>query len=303
LDLHVGSRTIVEEPECSLVEVTDEKGAKWRFPFGELSQPGDRGLGRFLSRVRAVIVGYCECRDVGFLRHVPNADDVWIKTPTVKDLSGLRHLPRLRSLALDRPTCRFDVLGELRSLRKLYLDGWRPGAESIFRLTELEDVGLQRFGDADLSRMAGWPKLERLWLNDGKLERLAGIPTSVRVLRLTSQRILSSLTPLGSCEDLEELYIERCRGIRELAGIEGCSHLRIFTVGSSGPIGSLAPLRGLTQLRYLALIEGSLAPGADVEALYGLPNLETVIVPKKSGTDPERIRRVSPRCDVRLTAV
>jgi hypothetical protein len=262
-------------------------------------------LSPYLEQIDEVVVGYVPAGQevpLHFLRFLPCVSSVWIVTDQVQDLSELRFLPRLRDLAIDRPKCRMDVLGELVSLEVLYLDDWRPGAESIFRLPGLVKLGVQRFGRPDLKAMSGWTKLRELWLNAGPLMDLSGLPASIEKLRLTSLRKLGSLSALGLCPRLSDLRMESCRSLKSLAGLEHCERLGVLSISRSGPLDDLRPLRGLAGLRYVVLADGTvLGTTEDVAALYSLRNLHNLIIPRLSGVDPARIRQSSPDCDVRLT--
>jgi hypothetical protein len=183
----------------------------------------------------------------------------------------------------------------------LYLDDWRPGAESLFRLDGLMKLGVQRFGRRDLSDMSGWGSLRELWLNAGPLEQLTGVPRTVAKLRLTGLRRLVSLEPLGNCPDLEDLRLAKCPGIRRLNGVEPCLRLDTLSASRCGPIESLEPLRGHDRLRYLVLADGSIGEATDISAIYSLSGLETLIIPRSSGVSPEEMSRRAPRCGVRLT--
>lgn len=290
--------------EYTSMDLTDGVARPRRFGLDQLSEPDLGALAAYVNQVRELTVGYvAEERnlDLSFLRCTPNVEVVWIATDQVHDISGLALLRHIRELSIDRPTCRMDVLGELCSLESLYLDDWRPGAPSLFRLRHLRKVGIQKFGCENLERLSGWNELRELWLNAGPLRDLAGIPEHLRMLRLSGLRKLASLLPVRTCGELEELWLDGCRALHSLSGIEGCRALRRLLLPRCGRLDTLEPLRCLPEIEYVTLAEGTVGEGTTIEALYGLRNLKTLIIPRKSGLNADRLLQAAPGCDVRLT--
>jgi hypothetical protein len=277
-------------------------GKRWsrRRPIAELSDGDADWISAYAERVTEVMVGYVEYPNLHFLRMLPNVRTVWCKSLHVKEISGLLHLSRLEELRVDRSTCRMEVVGELTTLQRLYLDDWRPGAGSIFALPNLRRFGAQKFGFPDLTGMAGWHHLRELSLNAGKLERLAGLPVTVRELDLSSLRKFSSLSGVENCRGPERLVIDGCRPLDSLQGLEACRELKTLSLVSCGPMRNLDPLRGMEGLEYVVLVQGAADPNTDISALYTLPGLKTLIISRKAGLDPARVKQVAPACDVRL---
>lgn len=280
----------------NFAELSDEERIVKRISL-EDSDPSIEEFYPYLDQINEVVVGFVNQPNLDFLKFFPNVTRIWIITSTVKNLDGLRYLNNLRSLAIDRPTCRMDILGELKSLETLYLDDWRPGAKSIFHLKGLVKVGVQKYGYPDLQGMSGWTRLNELWINAGKLEELRSIPSAIKKLRLTNLRKLQSLLPLSACPWLEELIVDGCRKINSLAGIEQCFQLRILSIGRSGTIESLEPLRNLKNLEHIFLADGTdIQEGNDV--LYTLPNLRKLIITKQSGLEKDKVLKIAPNCEV-----
>jgi len=286
------------------LDLTDAAARPRRFGLDQLTQPWLGALAPFVNQIRELTVGYVvegRTLDLDLLRYTPNIDVVWIATDQVHDISGLASLLHVRELSIDRPTCRMDVLGELCSLESLYLDDWRPGAASLFRLQHLRKVGIQKFDCENLEGLSGWKALHDLWLNSGPLKDLAGVPERLEMLRLSGLRKLASLLPLRACGGLKELWLDGCRALHSLSGIEGCRALLRLLLPRCGRLDTLEPLRSLPQIEYLTLAEGTIGEGTTIEALYELRNLKTLIIPRKSGLNADRLLRAAPGCDVHLT--
>lgn len=303
LELVVGLRTLgYPASDEAAVHLFDTGKRRHTFPVAELTRPSLGKLAPFRERIQNVIVGYCDQPDLDFLRELPEVLDVWVMSPSVKDLSGLTTLPRLQKLAIDRPTCRMDALGSLSTLTRLYIDAWRPGADSIFELTHLDNLGIQKYPYPNLGLMSRYAALRELWINCGRMETLDGAPTSLRILRVSDCRRLTSLVGLRACPALEKLLVDGCRSVGSLDGIESCQNLRTLSIVKSGEISSLEPLRELTQLDYVVVADGAWVKPGEVDALYALRKLSMLIITRSSGVDPDRMRAASPGCEVRLTS-
>jgi Leucine-rich repeat (LRR) protein len=275
--------------------------AKFRVDgLDDLYSADSRFLKRFAADIDTVEVGFCDIVDLDFLRQLPNAKKVWVLTSRVKDISGLRHCPQLCSLAIERPTCRMDVLGELTNLEEVHLDNWRPGADSLFHLTKLRSVRIRRYPYPDLTNMSRWRELRTLWLAYGGLETLDGIPDCTTVLELAQLRKLRSIDGIRSCRDLNRLIIQSCRSLTSLIGIESCLALDVLSVFQMGTLTDLHPIRYLPHLTYLVLTEFAGLLERDEGVLDNLSSLRTLIISKKLGIPIERLQKVLPNADTRL---
>lgn len=251
------------------------------------------------DQIEEVIVGFNDQLDLNFLRQTPKVRSVWIKTPTVTDLTGLLTLENLEKLSIDRPRrSRFDILGELKTLEELYIDNWRPGAESLFRLQNVTRLGIQRFPYPDLSRLATMSSLKELWLNAGKLEDVHGAPETLEKLRITINSKLGSLEGLRGCTKLADFRLEQVPNVHSLAGLEAAP-LQVLVLIDTGLLATLAPLQGKSQLRFITAYRGTLDQTSDVSALYTLPNLEKLNITVLAAVDEARLRVSAPEIRIR----
>jgi Leucine-rich repeat (LRR) protein len=296
MKLTIGSIYIGVEP-YDLLRLSDVEGHKYEFGLSDmLDLPGGR-LGPHLDLVTEIVIGFSGVTNLDFLAYFPEAGDVWIIDSTVKDISGLQNLKKLKALAIDRPTCRMDVLGKLHSLERIFLDDWRPGADSIFQVRTITYARIRRMKEANLSRMSAWTSLKELWLHAGALTDLAGLPTTLEVLELSSIRGLTSLSSVGVATQLQKLIIGGCKNIHDLEGLQSCPQLRTLVIARSGYITSLSPLKNLQDLDYVYLGDDTVVRD-DIDVLYSLHSLKKLIISGKSGLDVERFHQALPDCDL-----
>jgi hypothetical protein len=271
-------------------------------PLADLYPPEFGGLAPFLGSVVEVTVRESPDSNLEFLRFVPYTVRLQSHCSALRDVSGLRYLRGLRSLLLDYPTCRLDVLGELASLEDLYLDGWPAGAQSIFGLRRLVRLVIRSFSHADLASMAAWSQLRYLRLGRGRLQELAGVPPGIRHLELSYQPKLTSIQAASTCGELRELILHCCRPIHSIEGLERCRRLRFLSLRKLGPVLDLSPLQGMEELERLDLAEKAITEDTDLEGIYGHPKLRDLCISKKAKLDVDRLLADSPNCQIRLTS-
>lgn len=290
------------EGESHWIEVRKGDNVQLRVEgLHHLYDPSSQLLQSCAEGINAVQVGFCGIGNLDFLQHLPSVTDVYVKTSSVKDITGLRYLSRLEQFAVDRPDCRMDVLGELTNLINVYFDDWRPGAASVFELTNLRTVRFRRYPYTDLRPMYRWTKLNSLWLAYGALESLEGIPATVTRLELAMLRKLHDIRSISDCHALELLQIQGCKGLTTIDGLERCRTLRGLSIAENkSTIKNLQPIRHLSRLTYLFLtgFTGVLEP--DESVLDELHQLETLIISKKLGIPLERLKRALPNTDIRM---
>ena len=267
----------------------------------QLDDPDSEILRRFGKDIDVVEVGICDIGDLSFLRHLPNVRSVWVFATSVKDLSGLRYASQLERLAIDRPSCRMDILGELVNLTSIHLDDWRPGAAGVFNLTKINNASIRRYPYADLRPMHRWTKLNSLWLAYGGLESLEGIPATVTKVKLAMLRKFHDIRSISNCHALELLQIQGCKGLTTLDGLEYCRTLRGISIAENrNTIKNLHPIRHLSRLTYLFLTGFTEVLEPDESVLDELHQLETLIISKKLGIPLERLKRALPNTDIRM---
>lgn len=270
-------------------------------PITTLYNPRSAFLRQYAEAIIDVEIGFNDVlSDIDFLQHLPNVRRVWVLTSDIKDITGLRYLNHLTNLAVDRPTCRMDVLGELSQLEELSLDDWRPGAATMFRLSRLETLLLRRFPYKDVQNLRHMNRLRTLWLTHGALETLTGLPSRVRELELAGLRKLRSIEQLSQVPSLERLIIQSCRSLTSIAGVETSASLKTLSVFDCNTVlESLRPIRNLPTLTYLVLTGFRGISQPDSSVFDQMHQLEMLIISRKLGVPLERLTRALPTTEIR----
>ena len=296
MKLTIGSIYIGVEP-YDLVRLGNEEGYRYEFGLSEMLDLPSGRLAPHLDLVTEIVIGFSGVTDLDFLAYFPEVVKVRVMDSTVKNIDGLQHLKKLKSLAIDRPMCRMHVLGKLQALERIFLDDWRPGADTIFQVQTISNARIRRMKEMNLSRMSGWTLLREMWLHAGTLTDLTGLPSSIEVFELTGIRGLTSLSPLRSAAKLHKLIIEGCKNLHSLEGLQACTQLQVLGIAKAQYIESLKPLIYLEKLEYGFIADNTIVQN-DVDILYGLPSLRKLIISGKSGLDADRFRQALPDCDL-----
>ena len=195
--------------------------------------------------------------------------------------SGLRtidfsRLQKLKSVSVSDDSPVFDRLHECKSLEQLYVVDC--GLRDLVPLSKMRQLVDLTIGEAPLRSLAGIENLrslKQLALRQVPLERLdeIGAADALEELRLTFVSRITSIAPLVKLRSLKRLAICGGRKISDWESIGRLAGLEELTV-ESVPLGSIAFVGGLKQLRSLHLMGVGKIPSLD--AISGLQHLQRV---------------------------
>jgi hypothetical protein len=212
--------------------------------------------------------------DLSFLGRLPGLRGLVLNAGAVRDLSAVQALASLETLTLNTPSkprlsLDFGAFPLLERLR-MY---WNPGFESVFSCRRLETLFVFGPPDADLARFGEMSGLKRLELSQGrKLVSSAGAPGTLEFLGLYQQASFESLVVPPA---LRVLAIESCKKLASLDAVAGLALTRL-KAANCGDIASLAPLRGMDELREFFAWESTRIVDGDLSVLLELPALRSI---------------------------
>jgi len=203
-------------------------------------------------------------------------------TSNVRDVSALKHLPKLSDLEVSLRSSDLSGVSELTQLRRLRLyllsgfDSLNPLGE-IIQLEELEikQSKQYRFAEVDsipnLEPFAGLTNLKMLDISGNKLRSLEFIQnlTHLKYLNCSNNHI-RTLKPLSNLAELDELHV-RGNAIRDVKIIPSLKNLTALNFAET-KVQDISPLKELDNLTCLCLNgEGiDLAPIAAIRSLREL---------------------------------
>ena len=206
--------------------------------------------------------------DLGFLRDLPHLRALKIIDLRITSIEPIHELHELRAREVIT-YCNSEIrFSEFPLLRDCSLE-WRPRAGSLFGCTTLHSLFLNRFDESDTHRFARLLGLESLALMNSSANDLRGLGAlrNLRKLRLAGMTRLRSLAGLEGANTLEELMIEKCRGLRSIAEIGQLRALRHFGLIDCGRIESLKPLVSLGNLESVLFYESTNIEDGDLSPL------------------------------------
>lgn len=173
--------------------------------------------------------------ELGFLRDIPELQELWIVHHHLDDDSGVTHCVNLRKLVLNTYSRTSPEFGQLTQLQDCYIE-WRPAATSLLQVETLHRLHVQN---------PPWEDLRALQASRGLVD-----------LRFGSARRFTSMDGVESMRSLESFKVHGASKLSSLTGIESLDSLRSLEVNSCRKVCSLEPVRPLRRLQYLHLSEG-----------------------------------------------
>lgn len=213
-------------------------------------------------------------RTMDFLEDLTELEGLWIIDSTVDDISPIHCLKNLKALSvttLSRTHIDFSCFPQL----ELCVLDWEPGYASVFDCVWLRGLFVDNFKGKDSSAFSTLKNLSSLSILNGPLPDIRGLAelTDLKHLALCNLRKLSSLDGLENLTNLTHLEVHGCRRIGNINAIGNLRGIIMLQLDETGDIESLAPLRGLDQLRHLFFIGGTNVLDGDLSVIENLPAL------------------------------
>jgi hypothetical protein len=114
------------------------------------------------------------------------------------------------------------------------------------------------------------------------------------------QRSLSGIDALCCCTALTRLTLQSCRKLVSIKGLEGCKRLKILSAFQVGTFSTIDSLTDHDDLHYLVLTQGAVNKDTDIEALYTLRSLQTLIIDRRAPIHLEILYKQNPRMEIHL---
>lgn len=159
----------------------------------------------------------------------------WSLSPSVKDVSPLRDLPLLDSLAIWVRGDRLDSFAELKQIHDLELGVYEDHAdlEAVGKLVQLEKLRLSVSGSRwtsnridSIAQLEGLLKLKSLNVNHIGLKSLAPVKkmTALQYLYCSNNHI-RSIKPLEMLSELQELDVSYNKSLRDVSVLRKLTNL------------------------------------------------------------------------------
>lgn len=212
--------------------------------------------------------------DLAFIEDWP-IKRVSLLARTVKDLGPLYRLAdTIEVLSVESAPVELD-LGRFPRLTDLSAQ-WPQMAGTLSECPLLESLYIGSYGGDDLTPLRHNAELSKLRMKDRPaLHSLAGLGKLQRLrhLGIYMAARLEDFTALEDIELLNELHLEACRSLRDLAPIAAHRSLAILNAAECGDVTSLRPLVGLDQLETIWMFGDTRVLDDDLSPLASLPRL------------------------------
>jgi hypothetical protein len=152
---------------------------------------------------------------------------------------------------------------------------WRPKASSLFGLSGLNLLFINRFSGKDLTQFSNMTALTSLTLLNPSLHSLDGINalSTLDYLRIGRARKLTTIDGLQALIRLSRLELDESRKFHDIAPIGSLHQLRVLMLCDDGDLATLKPLERLLRLEEFYFTESTNVLDGDLSVLQRLPNL------------------------------
>jgi len=244
-----------------------------------LRGPWDASCARVIKQERLTAIylnsakGWIE-HDVGFLREVPEIEEVGIIAPSVSGLEALECLKRLKELEITCSTQSVVDFTQLPVLDRIYVYWW-PGAASLFRCSSLTRVHLDKVTKFPQRWAAQWGGLRELTLANCALTEISEVSALplLEKLELLNLKRITDYSPIAQLGSLRWLAIRGCKSLLTLDIVRSLHALEVLLIEDAGNIESLEPLRSLTNLQAVSFVGTTTIVDGDLGVLDTLPRL------------------------------
>lgn len=256
-----------------------------------------------VPKVTLRIYGYPNYRDLDFLGAVPNARRFIIELYNLEDISALSDFaPAVESLGLGATKRRFslrvlesfsrltdlwlnghskdfDVIGSLRTLKRLSLRSIKvPTLKGLVYLNSLEELELKLGSAPDLRDL---PSIGRLKYFEAWLVRRMCDLTPIadlmglRYLFLQTLKDVTALPSFCKLQDLRRVHLDKMKGLRDLTPVAAAPRLEELVVLDMPQLveDAFRPFIGHQALRAASIGLGSFRRTRAAKSLLGLPEV------------------------------
>lgn len=255
-------------------------------------------LGRFLGtypRVTLRVFGRPGLRDLSFLRHFPRLRrfhaDLW----ELERLEGLELLSGdLEYLGLGQTKRRQSLspLSRFGSLRELYLEGHTRDIDVLLTLGQVEKVTLRSITLPDLHVLSAFTALLSLDIKLGGTKSLGELPRFTQLKYLELWRILGldDLSFLSDLASLQYLFLEALPRVAQLPDVSGLSNLRKVHLQSLRGLSDLTPIAHVPNLRELVVLQMPQLAASAFEPFVGHSALRAATVGLRNARLNEQVK-------------
>ena len=249
------------------------------------------------SRVRRIHISLREA-DMPFVRDLVGVEEVDIIGAKADGVVAA--LPDLRVLSLQNSSDDPIDFAAFKRLERLVFD-WRPKGETAFEAVTLKSLAIHHYKQLDLTPFWRLDRLEGLRVDNSlRLQTLDGVAAlgALKVLSLLDDQGLSDISALAAMDhSLDELELNLCHKVKEVASIARHGALRRLSLIDCGHLPSLAPLAGLAHLEEFYFYGTTNITDGDMSPILGLPALRKIAFASRrhyshTVADIERVRHL-----------
>ncbi len=203
-----------------------------------------------MDTVTELFLVNCDLRDAFFLTEMSQLECLSLYQTPVEDLAALENMTRLVELAL-------------------YGNGEAQNMETVGKLLNMRELGLQDCGIEDIRFLRGLTELRSVNLNYNSVTDLTPLAELTKLERLgLVENAVSDISAIAGLENLFDLALDgNC--VSDISALQNLSHLNQVGL-SDNRIGDFSPLKDKRELLYVSVFGN---PCTDLEPVLTVPFL------------------------------
>ncbi len=215
--------------------------------------------------------------DFSFLKNLKRVKWLSILTYEVKNLSAVVFMDSLMHLHLDLRNSLKETLNfsQIKKLKDLAIVDYNHRYKDLFNCEKLEILEIYGSTTINSELFCNLKNLRELELDAVKIDAIDFLQymPNLHKLMLINLRKVTDFTIIGNLTALTWLAIDGCTKLNSIEFVSHLKNLENLNLSSNKEIDSLAPIKDLTRLKDIWLVNSTVIKDGNLHYLQGLPEL------------------------------
>lgn len=216
-------------------------------------------------------------KNLDFLESLPNLQSLSLLDLSIDSIKGVHFLNNLEQLTLityAKESIDFDCFPKLTHCSF----EWIKGSESLFKLSNLQKLFINRYNKKHSSVFSEFNNLEELSVLNSTIEDLKGIfiLKNLKSIRLGNLRKIVSLDGIQNLKLLEKLEIQSCKNINDVSNLFQLKELKRLLLLDVKDIENIKGISNLVNLEEFLFYGSTNIKNGDLSEILNLKKLSNI---------------------------
>lgn len=220
--------------------------------------------------------GWCG-ENVDFLSTIPNLKSLTLidfKIKSIEPIHCLSGLSKLELLTYSNTPINFNAFPNLVECSF----EWIKGSDSLFKVSNVQKLFVNTCNKKNSDIFSELVNLEELSILNSSIEDIQGLSAlkHLKTLRLGNLKKVTSLHGIQNLLELEELEIQKCKGISSISEVFYLNNIRRLLLNDLGNIETIKGIDNLIKLENLLFYESTNIIDGDLFPITRLASLNKI---------------------------